>query len=185
MIRGRYLLAFVIWTAAYAQPSPTDLFLRGYKVIPTPQKISQWAVVSDDNIASRSLLGDLSGFHSVLLRRVHSANNATTKLIRLEVSADAVAADSKVRDQAYRLTVKPGLVVITGNGAPGLYYGVQTFLQLLRNSPASLQLLDFAGRTSDLGYVQAPGLSIGLASCRYAKANNVPVKGLGATRLEE
>ena len=85
MIRERYLLAFVIWTAAYAQPLPTDLFLRGYKVIPTPQKVSlgegsvtidaQWAVQSADNIASRSLLGDLSGFHSLRLRQVNGATN--------------------------------------------------------------------------------------------------------------
>lgn len=147
MLRERYLLPFIIYLSAYAQPLPTDLFLRGYKVIPTPQRVNLrngnvtidagWAVRSADNMAARSLLGDLVDFHSLQLRRV---TNITSKVIRLEVSAGAVAADSEVSDQAYRLTVEPGLVVITGNSAAGLFYGVQTFLQLLRPSPNGLRL---------------------------------------------
>ena len=141
------LFRSIIYLSAYAQPLPTDLFLSGYKVIPTPQRVNLrngnvtidagWAVRSADNMAARSLLGDLVDFHSLQLRRV---TNITSKVIRLEVSAGAVAADSEVSDQAYRLTVEPGLVVITGNSAAGLFYGVQTFLQLLRPSPNGLRL---------------------------------------------
>ncbi len=145
MLRERHLLPLIAWFAAsasHAQPLPTDLFLRGYSIIPSPQKVtlrpgsvsidSGWAVESGDNIAARWLLRDLSDFHSLQL---HRATNVAHNVIRLEVRASSVAVkDSEVSDQAYHVAIQPGRVVITGNAAPGLFYGVQTFLQLLRRS---------------------------------------------------
>ena len=37
--------------------------------------------------------------------------------------------------QAYHLSLKPGSIIIIANAPQGLYYGVQTFLQLLREQP--------------------------------------------------
>ncbi|TLV03499.1 glycoside hydrolase [Dyadobacter luticola] len=42
--------------------------------------------------------------------------------------------------QAYKLSLKSGNVTITANAAQGLYYGVQTFLQLLRAQAPKMQL---------------------------------------------
>ncbi|GAB3280870.1 hypothetical protein GCM10027347_56270 [Larkinella harenae] len=42
--------------------------------------------------------------------------------------------------QAYRLRLQPEQITITANAAQGLYYGIQTFLQLLRTQAPALQL---------------------------------------------
>lgn len=54
--------------------------------------------------------------------------------IRLDVAGTAGA-------EAYRLQIKAGEVRITGNGAPGLCHGLQTFIQLLRQFGLSLPCL--------------------------------------------
>ena len=122
-----------------SQPAVTDLFLRGYAVIPSPQSVKlqpgrvildrDWTLVAADNIASRSLLQDLDEFHSVHIRR---SPHATRNIIRLDIRKDAVPVkDPEVSDQGYRLSIHPGGVTVTGNAAPGLFYGVQTLLQLI------------------------------------------------------
>ena len=42
--------------------------------------------------------------------------------------------------QAYRLSLKPELITITANASQGLYYGIQTFLQLFRTQTIKMQL---------------------------------------------
>jgi hexosaminidase len=133
----------VILGSTPAKPAPTDLFLRGYSVIPTPQKVSlqdgdvglndQWvcaAQVAPDHIAVRSLLRDLKEFHSVDLK---FGGPQATNAIRLSVAGGTVKTGSaETEEQGYLLRIEPGRVEITGNGDAGLFYGVQTLLQLLK-----------------------------------------------------
>jgi hexosaminidase len=139
---------FTLLSAALAPAraqSPTDLFLRGYSVIPTPQKVelqSQDIEVHDawvydagkiarNHIAVRSLLGDLQAFHQLELR---PATNQSQNVLRLAVNNGAAqtGVDPEIAKQGYRLKIAPGLIEITGASEQGLFYGVQTLLQLLK-----------------------------------------------------
>ncbi len=83
------------------------------------------------HIAIRSLLADLRDMHGLSLR---PAGSAKTDALVLTVREGAVKSGAKpeLDRQAYRFTAAPHRVVIEGNSDQGLFYGVQTFLQLLR-----------------------------------------------------
>ena len=128
------------------EPLPTDLFLRGYSVIPTPQKVKveeenirfdgSWVYdainIDENHIAIRTLLKDLKNFYSLELK----SGSSRKKVIRLSVKAGTVktGADPERDKQSYRLKITSKIIEITGNGDQGLFYGVQTFLQLLKPS---------------------------------------------------
>jgi len=131
---------------------PTPLWLRGYSVVPTPQRVqlaesdvqidSSWALdaskVSLQNIAARSLRQDFQEFHKINLRA-----GAAGKVIRLAVTAKTVktGAGLEIDRQAYRLRITPALIEITGNADPGLFYGVQTLIQLAKRDAAGRLLV--------------------------------------------
>ena len=145
-IRIAFLFSLILLavTPAAAQ-QPTELFLRGYSVIPTPQRVElqdgeiefndSWVYdagrIAKDHIAVRSLLRDLQEFHRIELR---PASNQARNVIRLSVAKGAAraGADPEIEKQGYRLKIAPGLIEIAGNADQGLFYGVQTLLQLLR-----------------------------------------------------
>ncbi len=149
------LLLFTL-TSAIAQP-PTALFLRGYSVLPAPQKVElqtgelefndAWGYdagkLAKDHIAVRSLLRDLQEFHHTELR---PAANQTKNVIRLLVAKGSVKTetDAEREKQGYRLKIAPGLIEITGNTEQGVFYGVQTLVQLLKPSPRGTLLLPLA-----------------------------------------
>ena len=137
----------------WEKPLPTDLFLRGYALIPTPQKVrlqggdiefgTRWSYssqVATDHIAVRTLLKDLQELHATDLK---PAGAQSGNAIRLSVVAGTVKTglSSEIDKQAYQLTIAPGRIDITGNSDPGLFYGVQTFLQLLKRGGAGTLLL--------------------------------------------
>lgn len=62
-------------------------------------------------------------------------------------SAVKATADSSAQ-QAYKLIVDPDAIVITGTGSSGLYYGIQTLRQLIRNSGAHIPCLNIEDRPS-------------------------------------
>lgn len=131
----------------------TDLWLRGYSVIPTPQvvRLASGDVVLDDgwvvdagkinaqDIAVRTLLSDVAEFHSLHLR----AGSGDVKVIRLGVAPGTVVtkAGAEIDKQAYRLSIDDRAIEITGNDSPGLFYGVQTLVQLLKRDEAGRLLL--------------------------------------------
>lgn len=130
----------------------TPLWLRGYSVIPTPRIVqlgpddvvfgNQWTVddsnVGAEHIAVRSLLRDVAAFNSLELRR-----GTGPKVIRLVVTPGAVAtqAEPETDAQTYRLSIAEDTIRITGNAERGLFYGVQTLVQLLKRDNAGRLLL--------------------------------------------
>ena len=125
--------------------SPTELRLRGYSLVPAPQRVelgqddividNAWGVVAEGEaaagIASRWLKEWAGSLHSLSL-----TGTGTGKIV-LSVDKDAVGGidDPGRSEQAYKLHITHGRVAITGNSPQGLFYGVQSFLQLLRRRP--------------------------------------------------
>src|SRR5437867_2266335 len=138
------VLAFLIaGFSVSSKPLPTELFLRGYSVIPAPRKVQlqgeeiefngSWtyasSAVASNHIAIRTLLQDLKDFHSVELKP-----GAGRNVVRLSVRPGAAKteADPEIDRQGYVLKIFPGSIDVTGNSDVGLLYGVQTLLQLLK-----------------------------------------------------
>ncbi|MEK7830919.1 MAG: beta-N-acetylhexosaminidase, partial [Acidobacteriota bacterium] len=153
---GLLALLLFTFTSAIAQP-PTELFLRGYSVLPSPQKVElqsgdiefndAWVYdagkIAKDHIAVRSLLRELQEFHRIELR---AATNQPKNVIHLSVAKGTVQTgdDPELAKQGYRLKIAPGLIEITGNTDQGLFYGVQTMLHLLRTGTRGQLLLPVA-----------------------------------------
>ncbi|MCL6505676.1 MAG: beta-N-acetylhexosaminidase [Bryobacteraceae bacterium] len=132
---------------AGAQP-PTELWLRGYSVIPAPQRVqltggdvvvdATWRLdagkLGPQHVAVRSLLSDLKHFHGLELQ----AGAAERNVIRLAVAPATVktGTEAGVERQGYRLRVRAEAVEVTGNADPGVFYGVQTLIQLLKRDGA-------------------------------------------------
>ena len=119
----------------------TALRSVGCAVLPAPRQVEltgetvhvdgSWRLageVAEDGIAVTTLTARLAGEFSVAL-----GGSGKGGVVGLAVQAGAVAtgASDGIDRQAYRITVKPGRIDIVGNGPEGLFYGVQTFLQLL------------------------------------------------------
>ena len=66
-------------------------------------------------------------------------------VVRLLIQPGAV--NSPLPDQAYQIALSPTEVTITANASTGLFYGVETFVQLLKPTGGALQLP--AGRIVD------------------------------------
>ena len=145
---GLYVFPLLLACAAAAPAqNATALWLRGYSVIPTPRNVQlgsqdiafggDWTIAAEGpaagNIAVRSLVRDAADFHAVALRRA-----AGSKTIRLSVKPGTVAtkAEPDLDVQAYRLKISPTAIEITGNGEAGMFYGVQTLLQLMKRDGA-------------------------------------------------
>lgn len=125
----------------FGQPAPTDLYLRGYSVIPSPQKATlhdgdirideSWRIEGPrGDIATRWLASDLASLHSLKLSGSASRGE---KVITLKVQPGVVAAaPQETASQAYRLEIRDGRIQIAANGDAGLLYGVQTLVQLIK-----------------------------------------------------
>ncbi len=136
----------------------SPLFARGYTVIPQPQKVSlgahdfvfgpTWQVKIDKSIPSNdvaveTLRDDLAARFNVRL----AASGKPGGIVSLRIEPGSVqvgnALDKNVddlADQAYRISLRPGAVQIIANAPTGLFYGVETFIQLLRPALGTLWL---------------------------------------------
>jgi hexosaminidase len=137
-------LAVSLLAAAASADTATPLWARGHAVIPTPRTVrlspgdvqidQGWKVdagrLPERHIAVKALIADAGAFHGLALARGASASHS----IRLAISPAAVhtGAEPGIDRQAYRLRVTADSVEITGNTDQGLFYGVQTFLQMIR-----------------------------------------------------
>lgn len=121
---------------------PTPLWSQGYSVIPTPRNVElkegevflseDWGLsldgVSKEDIAADFLKKDIKEFHGIELK------GNTNRIIHLKVESGIVetGAVNAIEEQAYRLVIGSDEISIIGNTPQGLFYGVQTFLQLLK-----------------------------------------------------
>ena len=135
----------------------SPLFGRGYTVIPEPQQValgdhdflfdSSWRLeidksVPSDDVAVEALRSDLAARFNLKLR-----SNGATSILSLRVSPGSVpigtALDrdkNKLADQAYRIELASHAIRVTANASPGLFYGVETLIQLLSPRSGSLWL---------------------------------------------
>jgi N-acetyl-beta-hexosaminidase len=146
--------------------SPSPLFARGYTVIPEPQRVdltgsdfafgNDWRLalkgdVQSNDAAVQVLREDLSSRHGLHLQ---TSSGSTAKTVQLMISAGSVkiglATDrdkSKLAEEAYQLDLSPESIKIVANAAPGLLYGTETLVQLVKNDNGANWLP--AGRITD------------------------------------
>ena len=143
-------LLFLVTAACAQEVSP--LFARGYTVLPTPQSVSLtgadlpfsngWRLeitggVKADDVAVTTLKEDLATRYGLTL--ADAIAGLPVGIIRLAVVPNSVSiGDATDRDrpllaeQAYFLSIKPRSIVIRANASAGLFYGVDTLIQLIR-----------------------------------------------------
>ena len=132
--------------ACAATASP--LFARGYSVVPEPQRVvlepgefrfdSRWHLESGPGVSADSAA--LAALRDELARRcgialAGSGGGVLRLAIRpgsVEVGAAADRDRAVLAEQAYRISLAPDAVVITANAGQGLFYGVQTLVQMLK-----------------------------------------------------
>jgi hypothetical protein len=147
----RYLrLCLILPALAFheADATASQLASRGYVVLPEPQNVAlgagdfrfgpAWSVqrkgVAANDIAVTSLAEGLkSRFHLPAPGGGAGAVQVTLAIAPGSVSiGEALDSDkAALAAQAYRLELAPGHVTITANEVSGLFYGVQTLLQLI------------------------------------------------------
>ena len=143
----------MLFTAALRCETLSSLASAGYAVLPLPQKVtltgdrfaldSHWALklegeVKQNDVAVESLRDEMASRFHLSLAEIHSSE-AESGVIRMDLRPNSVSIGqandsdkSALAEQAYRLTLGPKSVTITANAAPGLFYGVQTLVQLIR-----------------------------------------------------
>ena len=144
-------VAWLISTSAVHAATASPLFARGYTVIPAPQRVTlsgkdfefgpAWRLVlasgaKADDVAVVSLKDELTErLHLALVE----AKAKGGPLLRMAIDPHAVevgeATDKEkglLAEQAYRLKLAPAEIALTGNSPTGLFYGVQTLVQLLK-----------------------------------------------------
>jgi len=115
-------------------------------------------VTDDDDFRSACALRDVIARRTghCLSVETHARTNDLGPRIELRRSGDG--------GQGYRLRVRPDLVTVTGNGAPGVRYGVETLAQLTRRSIPACDVddapdLDKRGLLIDVSRGKVPTLT--------------------------
>jgi hexosaminidase len=147
-------IVVLFWCISPAEAaSPSPLFARGYTVIPEPQKVelsdndfafgNGWRLVLGSGVgrdlgAVEILRDDLTSRYGIHLETA-SKSSSVTKTLRLAITPGSVTIGSatdrdrdKLAEEAYRVDLSPQSIVITANAAPGLLYGAETLVQLVK-----------------------------------------------------
>src|SRR6185437_6006048 len=150
-------IAILLCGANQAQ-TVSPLFARGYTVIPEPQKVSlgdhdfsfdqNWQLkldpsVAKDDVAVEVLHQDLADRFDMHLGQPGNAGGVLTLRIEPGSVSIGTALDrnrTELANQAYRIDLSKGEVKITANAPTGLFYGVETFIQMLRRDNGKLWL---------------------------------------------
>ncbi|HRE53001.1 MAG TPA: beta-N-acetylhexosaminidase, partial [Flavitalea sp.] len=131
-------IAFVSTNTGFVGP----LRSRGFALIPAPQAVNlkpqniiidgSWSVIAKPGAQGMPLKRLTNG-----ARELHnlSFSAKSQKNIVLEIRPGSVkgSSDSALNAQGYLLTIAPQEIRISGNSPAGLFYGVQSLLQLLRS----------------------------------------------------
>ncbi len=160
---GYVLMTAVLCLLSMAAPSTaataSPLFAQGYTVIPQPQKVTlngkdfevaaSWRLelgpgVKADDIAVVSLKEELAERFHVALSEAKGKGGASLKLAidphAVEVGEATDRDKSALAEQAYRIKLTSAEITITGNSPTGLFYGVQTLVQLVKPQGGELWL---------------------------------------------
>ena len=151
------VLAIVLAWVPLNGATQSPLFDRGYNVIPIPQKVelqggdlefgSGWRLetgqgVKPDDVAVTSLKEGLETRDGIRLE-----TRGRGKAIELSIQPGSVAigqaADKDkqaLEEQAYKLEIGSSGIRITANAPAGLFYGVETLVQLVKQSQGKLWL---------------------------------------------
>jgi len=157
MKRLATVLVFQLISVCANAATSSPLLGRGYTVLPAPQKVRlgtkdfefthAWRLavgsgIQSGDIAVQSLREQLQERFQLKLDGSGSAPVVELAVTPNAVSVDATTDSNKaaVAEQAYRLKLASDRVTITGNTATGLFYGVQTFVQLLKAENGKLWL---------------------------------------------
>ncbi len=136
----------------------SPLFSRGYTVIPSPQKVTlrsgdfefnrNWRLELAPGIQPADVAAQ--SFREQLQERFHlrlGDDQPPAGSVHLVVDPHAVTVGSTtdvdksaLAEQAYRLELGAKSITITGNTATGVFYGVQTLVQLLKRQNGTLWL---------------------------------------------
>ena len=130
----------------------SPLTARGYTVLPVPQKVTLgpqdfalsdgWQLllehgVKADDTAVKSLKQLLHERFGLRLAGTAAGGGGVIRLSVAQQSVAIGAATDKdtdaIAEQAYRLTLKPQEISVTANAAPGLFYGIETLVQLVKS----------------------------------------------------
>jgi len=200
--------ALVVASAASSHAaSASPLLVRGYTVIPEPQKVtlggkdfelaSPWRLelgpgVKADDVAVTGL-GE--GLRERFLFALSEGKVKGAGAIRLAIDPQAVeVGEARDRDraalaeQAYRIKLAPGEISITGNTATGLFYGVETLVQLVKAGEGKLwlpegEIVDWPDLElrviywDDAHHLERPGvLKAALRQAAFYKINGFAIK---------
>ena len=131
--------------------------MRGYSVIPEPRKVApksgdfaldeSWRIergagVEANEPAFEDLKEQLAERYGLRLTGGPRAKSIELAIHpgTVEVGKATDADRASLSRQAYRLTLGPGGIRVTGNAPAGLFYGVQTLVQLLKRDRGRLSL---------------------------------------------
>ena len=137
------------------------LAARGYSAIPVPQRVKlgardlqfgqDWRLevdrsVTPDDVSIVSLKDELLNRYQLSLSGQRKGF-ADAGILHLAIAPGSVSVGEAtdrsreaLAEQAYKLTLSRDRVNITANAATGLFYGVQTLVQLLKPQPGGLWL---------------------------------------------
>jgi len=134
-------LFLLILSPLFGQGTVTDLRSMGYAIFPTPQQVildgesiiidGSWQILPEKSISKKitdELIKRAQELHGLKF------SGTGTGQIELKIAKAAVAgiSDPECSGQAYRITIRQGRVIIEANKEAGLFYGMQSFLQLLK-----------------------------------------------------
>lgn len=147
-----YAAVLLCWTTISNAVASSPLFVRGYTVIPEPQSVELsgndfqfgdgWRLVPqsgvEGNLATFDVLtNDLASRYGIHLQQ----SGQTSRTIRLTIRPGSVAIGQttdrdkeKLAEEAYKLELSPESITILANAAPGLFYGAETLVQLVKSS---------------------------------------------------
>jgi len=159
-LTGAWLCNTTLWLllpgAAYPS-TVSPLYARGYTVIPEPQNVqlrdadfqidNGWRLevgegVKPDDVAVESLKGQLAQRYGLSLA-AGGGGNAVGLVIHpqsVKIGETTDLDKAALAEQAYRLELSPGGIRITANAPAGLFYAVQTLVQLVKTERDKLWL---------------------------------------------
>ncbi len=128
----------------------------GAALLPVPHKVSftgkifpfndSWSInfvanIPENDPAVLSLTSELKDrFNLKIKSKKAAATNNSQRIIRLTVKEGSVAIGeahdknkAELQKQAFRLKINPAEITITANAPAGLFYGVQTLIQLVKS----------------------------------------------------